>query len=217
MTNRSKHGRREPRARRAAGAAESAVRGPLPADVAHGEGSGQTRGSAAGGAKCCLSVVVSGSPARMGPEIRRAALQAVQSQGYCHGRLEIAIVGEAEMRRQHKRWMGRATVTDVLSFDLREGGERELVDGQLVVCEAVARRVAGLHDTDWRGELLLYVIHGCLHLCGHDDHRAGEAARMHEEEDRLLSLLGWGPVFAGSSSEAPVRVRPARRRRRGRA
>jgi probable rRNA maturation factor len=167
------------------------------------------------GREADLSVVVSGVAARLRPEIRRAAAYVLRAQHHRRGRLEIAIVGEAEMRRQHKRWMGRAAVTDVLSFDLRDRGRRGLVDGQLIVCETVARRVAARHDTDWRGELLLYVVHGCLHLCGHDDHRAADAARMHRQEDQLLSSLGWGPVFAGPATRQPAC--PRKTPRRGRA
>jgi probable rRNA maturation factor len=174
-------------------------------------------GRPGGDEKRGIGVVVLGSPSGLRARIRRAAAAAMHSQGYHRGRLEIAIVDAAEMRRLHKQWMGRATVTDVLSFDLRDRPEGGFVDGQLIVCEAVARREAGRQDTDWRGELLLYVVHGCLHLCGHDDHRAADAAKMHEQEDRLLSLLGWGPVFAGSISGRPAGEPQARRSRRGRA
>jgi probable rRNA maturation factor len=146
-----------------------------------------------------LSIITSGAPGGMGAAIRRAARQTLRSQGYDHGRLEVTLVEETEMRRQHRRWMGRAVLTDVLSFDLRDRRQRGRVDGQLIVCETVARRVARLHHTDWRGELLLYVVHGCLHLCGHDDQRPADAARMHQQEDELLRLLGWGPVFYGSA------------------
>jgi probable rRNA maturation factor len=174
-------------------------------------------GQPAGAEKRDIGVVVSGSPTGLRERIRRAAVEAVHSQGYCHGRLEIAIVDAAEMRRQHKQWMGRATLTDVLSFDLRDRPEGGFVDGQLIICEAVARREAGRQDTDWRGELLLYVVHGCLHLCGHDDHQSADAARMNAQEDKLLSLLGWGPVFAGPSAGRSGRGPRASRSGRGQA
>ncbi|HVP09912.1 MAG TPA: rRNA maturation RNase YbeY [Phycisphaerae bacterium] len=163
-----------------------------------------------------MSVVVCDAPAGMEAEIRRAARRAMQAGGYHSGRLEIAIVGDAEMRRQHQRWLGRATVTDVLSFDLRDRAEPGRVEGQLIVCETVARRQAKLHDADWRGELLLYVVHGCLHLCGHDDRRAVHAAEMHAREDQLLSLLGWGPVFSAPAAGQVGRRRQASSRSRGR-
>ena len=55
--------------------------------------------------------------------------------------------------------------------------------------------------------LLLYALHGMLHLCGFDDRTAAGFKRMHGTEDRILTRLGVGPVFAPAG-------KPARRRRR---
>ena len=154
-----------------------------------------------------LSVTISGNCDGMDASIRKAARRALRSQKTRRGRLEIAVIGDAEMRRQHHRWLGENNTTDVLTFDLRETPEQGVVDGQLLVCKSVARRRAGARGTDWRGELLLYVVHGCLHLCGYDDADEAEAARMHELEDRILGLLGWGSVFSGGGRR---RAGPAR-------
>jgi ssRNA-specific RNase YbeY (16S rRNA maturation enzyme) len=51
--------------------------------------------------------------------------------------------------------------------------------------------------------LLLYAVHGTLHLCGHDDRTAREYRIMHRTEDDLLTRLGVGPVFAASPPESP--------------
>lgn len=172
-----------------------------------------------GGQRARLHIEVAGSPDGMERDIRDAARRAMRSQSYTQGTLEIAIVGDTEMRRQHDMWMGLDTPTDVLSFDLRDDVEakppstsRETqrterktrrtdpgrrVDGQLIVCKSVARRRARSRGSEWQAELLLYVVHGCLHLCGHDDHDPDAAAKMHAQEDRILTALGWGPVFAG--------------------
>ncbi len=149
----------------------------------------------AGRRRRTLKITVSDAPDDMAPPIRDAARRALQSQGFREGSLDIAVLGDAEMRRQHARWRGEDSTTDSLAFDLRDKPVDGHVDGQLLVCKSVARRRARSRRSDWRAELLLYVIHGCLHLCGHDDHDAAESARMHEEEDRLLTALGWGPVF----------------------
>ncbi len=112
------------------------------------------------------------------------------------------------MRRQHRDWMGDGSVTDVLTFDMREirgrprgrkaGRPIEPIDGQLLVCEAVARRRARAFKTDWRGELALYVVHGCLHLCGYNDCRRRDAAAMHRREDQILCDLEFGPVYSAA-------------------
>ena len=176
-----------------------------------------------GSRRARLHIEVSGGPDGMERDIRDAARRAIRSQAYTQGTLEIAIVGDTEMRRQHEMWMGLDTPTDVLSFDLRDDvdavpqstsretqrTERKTrrtdpvrsVDGQLIVCKSVARRRARARGSDWRAELLLYVVHGYLHLCGHDDHDPDAAAMMHEQEDRILTALGWGTVFAGKTGK----------------
>jgi len=145
-----------------------------------------------------LAITVVGCPDAMIEDVRQAATHTLQSQGYARGELEIAIVSEAEMRRQHAHWMGDGSTTDVLSFDLREKADAGLVDGQLLVCGPVAKRRARSRRANWRGELLLYVVHGCLHLCGFDDHDEQAAQRMHGLEDEILCNLGWGSVFSTS-------------------
>ena len=63
-------------------------------------------------------------------------------------------------------------------------------------------RVAGTSDpyeavdqarqfrTKWESELVRYLIHGVLHLCGYDDQRPADRRRMKREEDRLLKQIG---------------------------
>ncbi len=152
-----------------------------------------------------ILVEVSGCEAGLRRLIRRAARAALSAEGVGAGRLDVAVVDHREMRRLHGRWMGETTATDVLTFDLKsrnvEKSKRRNVDGQIVVCESVARRRAREDRRDWRDELLLYVVHGCLHLCGYDDRRARDAARMHRREDEILTRMGRGPVFYSSRSD----------------
>jgi probable rRNA maturation factor len=149
-----------------------------------------------------LTITVSGCSEDLISEVRRATRKALRAGGCRTGQIDIAVVGEAEMRRQHAHWKGGDGSTDVLAFDLGNGSSGERIDGQLLVCAGVARRRARTRKTDWHGELLLYVVHGCLHLCGYDDRRAEEAALMHCREDEILASLGWGPVFSGTTGPA---------------
>ncbi|MCG8407291.1 MAG: rRNA maturation RNase YbeY [Phycisphaerales bacterium] len=148
------------------------------------------------GSRRRLSIVISDCPEGLEQAVCDAARLTLRSHNIRRGCLEVAVVGMAEMCRQHERWMGDASPTDVLTFDLRDKIEAGVVDGQLLVCKSVARRRARGRGADWRGELLLYVVHGCLHLCGYDDQDESEASRMHEREDQILSDLGWGEVYS---------------------
>src|SRR5262249_22206221 len=100
--------------------------------------------------------------------------------------LSVALVGEREMVRLHRKFMGIAGPTDVLSFDL-DGDGRE---GELIICVPVARRQARVHGTKAAHEALLYALHGMLHLSGMDDRTARESKAMHRVEDAILRRLG---------------------------
>ncbi|MBX3394569.1 MAG: rRNA maturation RNase YbeY [Phycisphaerae bacterium] len=159
-----------------------------------------------------LIVTVMNAPKGLLGDIRDAAVATLTSQRYARGRVHITIIGDAEMKRQHFRWMNDGTTTDVLTFDLRDEPIGRRVDGEILVCLPEARRAAREHGGDWRAELLLYVVHGCLHLCGHDDHSAAEYKRMHAAEDRILAKLGWGAVFSsGETGRRPSKRRGGRR------
>lgn len=152
-----------------------------------------------------LTLSISGGGARIAARIRAAAEAALSTEGIHRGCLDVAVVDEPTMCRLHADHLDDDSPTDVLSFDLREKPLPGAIDGQIIVCQTVARRVARERGTRWSDELLLYVIHGCLHLAGYDDRTAAQAAPMHAREDELLTLLGVGRVFK------PATKPPARR------
>lgn len=100
------------------------------------------------------------------------------------------------MRIAHRRWKDSSASTDVLSFDLSDDPAR--IEGILIVCDETARREARRRGIPIDSELALYVVHGSLHLAGHDDRRPGDFKRMHRREDELLGELGLGAVFASA-------------------
>lgn len=110
--------------------------------------------------------------------------------------LSIALVGDAEMSRLHRDFLGIAGPTDVLTFELDHNPRGRVTGGEIVICVPEARRRAKKIDGSVKNELLLYAVHGLLHLSGHDDRTAAGFATMHRTEDRILSRLGVGPVFS---------------------
>lgn len=161
-----------------------------------------------------LTVDVTGRAQGVHAELRRAVARTLSGEDRRLGHVDVAVVDEPTMRRLHARWMDDPSLTDVLTFNLSDGSEDKkrgrrpirLVDAQLVVCDAVARRRARERKGTWQGELVLYVVHGCLHLCGYDDRRPADAQRMHRHEDAILTQLGYGPVYyAPSTNRTPQR------------
>ena len=63
-----------------------------------------------------------------------------------------------------------------------------------------ARRQAKIRKSRIDLELLLYSVHGMLHLMGYDDTTDRAYATMHSTEDAILTQIGFGPVFAPPAS-----------------
>ncbi len=132
------------------------------------------------------------------PEIERSARAVSRAEGFSKGTLSITVVGAAAMSRIHREFLDKPGPTDAITFDLGSARREKRLLGEIVVCADVARRAAGRSAPlpRRRGELMLYVVHGILHLAGYDDHTAAGFARMHAREDELLTQLGYGPVFS---------------------
>ena len=89
-----------------------------------------------------------------------------------------------------------ASPTDVLSFAQREGEDADPNDpvlGDIIISVQTAQRQASQRGYGIAKELRVLLVHGMLHLLGHDHLEPGEAAKMQAEERRLLSLLGEDP------------------------
>jgi len=129
--------------------------------------------------------------------IREALHQLIEASGHRCIRYTIEIVDDARMSLLHERWKGDASTTDVLTFSMAPEGA--LVDGDVAICLDEAQRCAAELGHDRVRELVLYALHGFLHLTGHDDHEEDAYHRMHAEEDRLLDSIGFGAVFGRES------------------
>jgi probable rRNA maturation factor len=120
--------------------------------------------------------------------------------------LSLALVGDRIMSRLHQEFMGIDGPTDVLTFPLDQTASGRVVSGEVVVCVPEARRSAKRHKIIVQKELLLYALHGMLHLNGMDDRTDRDFQRMHRKEDQILQQLGVGPVFApGRKGARPCR------------
>ena len=106
--------------------------------------------------------------------------------------LSIALVDDALMRALNSAWRGRDRPTDVLAFSLEEGPHPERSGrllGDVVIGVETAGRQARSRRRGLDDEVLRLLVHGALHLVGHDHVRASEARRMRAEERRILRCL----------------------------
>ena len=109
--------------------------------------------------------------------------------------LSLALVGDATMAQLHQQYLGIRGPTDVLTFELEHDRRGRVTAGEVVVCVAQARRESKKYGSSVERELLLYALHGMLHLAGFDDRTAAGFRQMHRREDDILTRLGVGPVF----------------------
>lgn len=126
--------------------------------------------------------------------LRRAALAALESNGAAaEGALTIVVVGDDQMTRLHEQYRATAGTTDVLSFPF-EGHvpDQEMAGylGDVVICYEQAARQARQAGHSAQDELDLLVVHGALHLLGHDDEEPAARARMWHSQRQILESLG---------------------------
>lgn len=121
--------------------------------------------------------------------IRAAAQAVLQGENVKAARISVAFVDDATIHELNKRYLDHDEPTDVLSFPLSGPGAKTL-EGELVIGVEVAQRQASERGHPVETELVLYVIHGLLHLCGYDDRTREAALEMRDEERHYLNVLG---------------------------
>lgn len=116
--------------------------------------------------------------------------------------LGLAFVEPGEMADLNRRFLGGDGPTDVLAFplDSPEGSVGPALLGDVVVCPAVAAENAPGHAGSLDDELALLVVHGALHVLGHD-HAEGQDRRLMRDRERALLARFYGPLTADPWAE----------------
>lgn len=90
--------------------------------------------------------------------------------------VSFVLVDRATMIQVHADFLGDPTETDVITFPY----------GEILVCPAVAQEQAPKHGLQVEEEVLLYALHGLLHLAGYDDTTSAKQKRMFVAQESLL-------------------------------
>lgn len=102
------------------------------------------------------------------------------------GELSLVFLTDPAIAKIHADFMADPTATDVITF---EGDPLTGQAGEICVSADTARTYARAHRRDFATELLLYVVHGWLHLAGYDDLQPAKKRRMRAAEARAMKLL----------------------------
>lgn len=136
--------------------------------------------------------------------LREAIQRVLESEQIHSAEISLVLVDDAAIQQINRDYLGHDYPTDVISFTLgsddaeavadRAASDRPL-EGELVVSVETAIREASSHGWSPADELLLYVVHGMLHLCGYDD-LTDEARPIMRVRERQV-LAHWKLVPTG--------------------
>ncbi len=122
----------------------------------------------------------------------RGAVQSILTgEGIEEATINIAIVDDPTIHDLNRRFLNHDEPTDVLTFPLDDEAGR--LEGDVIVSADTAVRIAGQLQWSAADELLLYVVHGVLHLVGYDDLDVESRAEMHARQQYYMCILGAQP------------------------
>jgi probable rRNA maturation factor len=126
------------------------------------------------------------------------------------GELTLTFIDDVDMAELNAEHMGKLGSTDVLSFPLDDAGDGDDPDdndrqagvptllGDIVISPAVAARQFAEHAGTFDDEIALLVVHGVLHVLGHDHAEPDDATVMRASEIEHLTAHHWhGPAPVG--------------------
>lgn len=93
--------------------------------------------------------------------------------------VEVSFITDAGISAAHAQFMDDPSPTDVITFQ----------HGEILISTDTAIRQAAAYAQDPQRECALYLIHGLLHLHGHDDHAADESAAMKQIQESILAKV----------------------------
>ena len=119
----------------------------------------------------------------------RKVVKVVLKKEVKSAKLSIAFVDNEEIKRLNERFLGSNEVTDVIAFPLNN--KEDILSGEIVVSVETAVEVANRKKSNVEGEIILYLVHGILHLLGYNDNNKKNAKIMHKKESEILAFLGY--------------------------
>lgn len=121
---------------------------------------------------------------------KKACAAALKKYAKENAEVNIIFVDEKEILRVNKTFLDHHYVTDVISFN----HERPPFDigapwafGDVYVCYQVARKNAAQFKHTFLQEMMMYAVHGCLHLSGMDDHAPEDRAEMDRQAEKIIA------------------------------
>jgi probable rRNA maturation factor len=125
--------------------------------------------------------------------LKDAARTVLEGEGVKNAKVVLAFIDNAHIHRLNKQYLDHDEPTDVLTFPYSKPKAAKL-EGEIVIGFEIAAEYAADRGHDVALELILYVVHGCLHLCGYDDRTEKLSKAMRVKEREYLAKLKLGDI-----------------------
>jgi probable rRNA maturation factor len=122
-----------------------------------------------------------------------AARLVLTAEGVRDGSVSLAVVDDPTIQDLNRRYLQHDYPTDVLSFLLQWDEQR--LDGEVIVSAETAAAASARFGWSVEDELLLYVIHGVLHLANYDDQTPADQTLMRDRERTYLAHFQLAPRY----------------------
>jgi len=116
-------------------------------------------------------------------ELNLIIKQAISDLNFCVDHVALIFVDDAYLKNLHTKYLNDPTVTDVMTFDLRD---EESQDVEIYVSVETAKRQSSELKISVREELLRYILHGILHIAGYNDDNPEDQLKMKKIENDMV-------------------------------
>ena len=137
--------------------------------------------------------------------LKDAIYAVLMGEGIRSAYISLALVADETMHELNVRFLQHDETTDVLSFPMDSVGE--CFQGEIVANAEMAMRVASRFDWTSASELMLYVVHGILHLAGYDDQTIEARNQMRKKEREYLAHFELLPVYNCTERQRGKQIR----------
>lgn len=104
--------------------------------------------------------------------------------------VSISFVSKTEIKKLNRRYFRKNRTTDVIALEYKLSNLfYKGYLGDIIIAPEIAKKNAIIYKVKFSDELLLYVIHGILHLLGYDDTTPALKKRIEKKQQEIIASL----------------------------
>jgi len=123
--------------------------------------------------------------------VSEAIVSTAQGEGRSIGRINVVLTNDEQLHKLNVGYLENDAPTDVLAFDLSDGGDA-MVEGDIYISLTRAAEQAAERGQTPQEETVRLAIHGFLHLCGWD----------HDDDSELTAMIDRGELYVQQTVKA---------------